>query len=55
MLGTLEGMKYCHASWVLHRDMKPGNLLLGPDGTVKLTDNHPIPDPQPRPYPYHEP
>ena len=38
MLGTLEGMKYCHASWVLHRDMKPGNLLLGPDGTVSLAD-----------------
>jgi cyclin-dependent kinase 7 len=38
MLGTLEGMKYCHASWVLHRDMKPGNLLLGPDGTVELAD-----------------
>jgi len=38
MLGTLQGLAYCHASWVLHRDMKPGNLLLGPDGTVKLAD-----------------
>ena len=38
MLGTLRGLAYCHASWVLHRDMKPGNLLLGPDGTVKLAD-----------------
>eukprot|EP00964_Phaeocystis_antarctica_P001193 scaffold643_cov45-Phaeocystis_antarctica.AAC.5 len=27
-----------HPNQVLHRDMKPGNLLLGPDGTVKLTD-----------------
>jgi len=45
MLGTLEGMKYCHASWVLHRDMKPGNLLLGPDGTVKLASSNLNPNP----------
>ena len=38
MLGTLRGLAYCHASWVLHRDMKPGNLLLAADGTVKLAD-----------------
>jgi cyclin-dependent kinase 7 len=38
MLGTLRGLAFCHASWVLHRDMKPGNLLISPSGVVKLAD-----------------
>lgn len=38
VLGTLRGLAYCHESWVLHRDMKPGNLLLSEDGVVKLAD-----------------
>ena len=36
--GTFRGLAYCHASWVLHRDLKPGNLLLTADGVVKLAD-----------------
>ena len=24
--------------WVLHRDLKPNNLLLAPDGSLKLAD-----------------
>ena len=38
LLGTLRGLAHCHESWVLHRDLKPGNLLLTPDGDVKLAD-----------------
>lgn len=29
---------WCHENWVLHRDIKPNNLLIAADGTVKLAD-----------------
>ena len=35
---VLLALECCHANWVLHRDMKPNNLLIGPDGTLKLAD-----------------
>ncbi|ESQ27811.1 hypothetical protein EUTSA_v10018665mg [Eutrema salsugineum] len=35
---TLKGLEYCHDKWVLHRDMKPNNLLIGPNGQLKLAD-----------------
>ncbi|KAF7834594.1 cyclin-dependent kinase D-3-like [Senna tora] len=35
---TLKGLAYCHKKWVLHRDMKPNNLLIGPNGQLKLAD-----------------
>ncbi|KAH9306915.1 hypothetical protein KI387_011319 [Taxus chinensis] len=35
---TLKGLAVCHKKWVLHRDMKPNNLLIAPDGQLKLGD-----------------
>ncbi|GAV66483.1 Pkinase domain-containing protein [Cephalotus follicularis] len=35
---TLKGLAYCHKKWVLHRDMKPNNLLIGSNGLLKLAD-----------------
>jgi cyclin-dependent kinase 7 len=35
---TLKGLEYLHKNWILHRDLKPNNLLVGPDGILKLGD-----------------
>ncbi|CAN1312279.1 Cyclin-dependent kinase D-3 [Linum perenne] len=35
---TLKGLAVCHKKWVLHRDMKPNNLLIGSNGQLKLAD-----------------
>ncbi|ORZ40543.1 CMGC/CDK/CDK7 protein kinase [Catenaria anguillulae PL171] len=38
MLMMLRGIAWCHKNWVLHRDLKPNNLLIGRDGQLKLAD-----------------
>ena len=35
---TLEGLAFLHKNNVIHRDIKPGNMLVAADGTVKLSD-----------------
>jgi len=38
LLAVLAGLHHAHAHGVLHRDVKPENLMFNGDGTLKVTD-----------------
>lgn len=38
VFSLLGAIRACHDRWILHRDLKPGNMLLLKDGTMKLAD-----------------
>lgn len=38
MLQLLEGVKYLHDNWILHRDLKTSNILLNNRGELKICD-----------------
>lgn len=38
MLQLLEGVKYLHDNWVIHRDLKTSNLLVNNQGELKICD-----------------
>lgn len=38
MLMTLQGLEYLHVNWILHRDLKPNNLLVNSNGVLKIGD-----------------
>lgn len=38
ILQTARALEYAHSRGVVHRDVKPGNILVTPDGIAKLSD-----------------
>jgi len=35
---VVEGLRHAQKAEIIHRDIKPGNILIAPDGTPKVTD-----------------
>ncbi len=38
MMQLLEALKHAHSNGVIHRDIKPGNIIVRPNGDIKVTD-----------------
>jgi serine/threonine protein kinase len=38
MYQVAEGLQHAHAQGIIHRDIKPGNVMVLPDGRVKIMD-----------------
>jgi serine/threonine protein kinase len=38
MIQLMDVVAYAHGIGVIHRDIKPGNIMVKPDGTIKLLD-----------------
>lgn len=34
----IPGLEYLHLNWILHRDLKPNNLLINREGILKIGD-----------------
>ena len=40
MYQLVSGINYCHAHRVIHRDLKPGNLLIDKNGKIVLDSGY---------------
>ena len=38
MKQMVQGVQYLHSKAVMHRDLKPGNMIINAEGVVKLID-----------------